>query len=43
MMNQEKYTGIIDIRGDYVLKKDNLLELLLHDKTLKYFVGYGCL
>jgi hypothetical protein len=32
-MNQEKFTAIIDIREDYLLKKDNLLEILLKDKT----------
>lgn len=31
-MNQ-KHTKSIDIREDYLLKKDNLLELLLQDKT----------
>jgi hypothetical protein len=32
-MHQEKHTETIDIREDYLLKKDNLLELLLQDKT----------
>jgi hypothetical protein len=32
-MNQEIYSKNIDIREDYLLKKDNLLELLLQDKT----------
>jgi type II restriction enzyme len=32
-MNKEIYTYNIDIREDYLLKKDNLLEILLHDKT----------
>jgi hypothetical protein len=33
MMNQKKYTKNIDIREDYLLKKDNFLEILLKDKT----------
>lgn len=33
MTNQKKYTKNIDIREDYLLKKDNLLEILLQDKT----------
>jgi hypothetical protein len=33
MINQEKNTKNIDIREDYLLKKDNLLEILLQDKT----------
>ena len=33
MINQKKYTKSIDIREDYLLKKDNLLEILLQDKT----------
>jgi hypothetical protein len=33
MMNKKKYTKNIDIREDYLLKKDNLLEFLLEDKT----------
>lgn len=33
MMNQEIYSKNIDIRADYLLKKDNLLEILLQDKT----------
>lgn len=33
MMKQEIETTSIDIREDYLLKKDNLLELLLQDKT----------
>jgi hypothetical protein len=33
MMNQETISRTIDIREDYLLKKDNLLELLLQDKT----------
>jgi len=32
-MNQEKVTTTIDIREDYLLKKDNLLQILLQDKT----------
>lgn len=32
-MNQEKLTALIDIREDYLLKKDHLLEILLQDKT----------
>lgn len=32
-MNQKKYTKNIDIREDYLLKKGNLLEILLQDKT----------
>jgi type II restriction enzyme len=32
-MNQENYIKNIDIREDYLLKKDNLLEILLQDKT----------
>jgi len=32
-MNQKKYTENIDIREDYLAKKDNLLEMLLQDKT----------
>lgn len=32
-MNQKKYAKNIDIREDYLLKKDNLLETLLQDKT----------
>lgn len=32
-MNQKKDTQTIDIREDYLLKKDNLLETLLQDKT----------
>lgn len=32
-MNQKKYTKNIDIREDYLLKKDNLLEILLRDNT----------
>jgi hypothetical protein len=32
-MNQRKYVKSIDIREDYLLKKDNLLEILLQDKT----------
>lgn len=32
-MKVEKDTQIIDIREDYLLKKDNLLEILLQDKT----------
>jgi type II restriction enzyme len=32
-MNQEKFIETIDIREDYLLKKDNLLEILLQDKT----------
>ena len=32
-MKTEKDTQAIDIREDYLLKKDNLLELLLQDKT----------
>lgn len=33
MMNQEIQSKNIDIREDYLLKKDNLLEILLQDKT----------
>lgn len=33
MINQKKNTKSIDIREDYLAKKDNLLELLLQDKT----------
>ncbi len=33
MINQETNTQSIDIREDYLLKKDNLLEILLQDKT----------
>lgn len=33
MMNEKKYANNIDIREDYLLKKDNLLEFLLEDKT----------
>jgi hypothetical protein len=33
MINQEKNTQSIDIRGDYLLKKDDLLKILLQDKT----------
>jgi hypothetical protein len=33
MKNQKKYAKNIDIREDYLAKKDNLLELLLQDKT----------
>ena len=32
-MKSEKNTKAIDIREDYLLKKDNLLEILLEDKT----------
>jgi hypothetical protein len=32
-MNQEKLTSLIDIREDYLSKKDHLLEILLQDKT----------
>jgi hypothetical protein len=32
-MNQENYIKNIDIREDYLLKKDDLLEILLQDKT----------
>lgn len=32
-MNQEIHSKNIDIREDYLLKKDNLLEILLQDKT----------
>lgn len=32
-MNQQIDTSNIDIREDYLLKKDNLLEILLQDKT----------
>lgn len=32
-MNQENYIKNIDIREDYLLKEDNLLEILLKDKT----------
>lgn len=33
MVDQEKYTVSIDIREDYLLKKDDLLNILLQDKT----------
>ena len=33
MVNQENYSENIDIREDYLLNKDNLLEILLQDKT----------
>jgi len=33
MIQSEKNTSSIDIREDYLLKKDNLLEILLQDKT----------
>ena len=33
MLDQEKYTVSIDIREDYLLKKDDLLNILLQDKT----------
>lgn len=33
MVNQENYTKNIDIREDYLFSKDNLLEILLEDKT----------
>ena len=33
-MNQEIFTQSIDIREDYLLKKGNLLEILLKDKTM---------
>ena len=33
MLNQKKYTNKVDIKEDYLLKKDNLLEILLEDKT----------
>jgi len=33
MINQEIHTQNIDIREDYLLKKDHLLEILLQDKT----------
>src|SRR5690554_2769826 len=33
MINQKTNTQSIDIREDYLLKKDNLLEILLQDKT----------
>lgn len=33
MINQKKYTKSIDIREDYLLEKDHLLEILLKDKT----------
>jgi type II restriction enzyme len=32
-MNETKHKSKIDIREDYLLKKDNLLEILLQDKT----------
>ena len=32
-MKLEKDTQTIDIREDYLLKKDNLLEILIQDKT----------
>jgi hypothetical protein len=33
MINKKKHTKNIDIREDYLLNKDNLLEILLQDKT----------
>ena len=33
MIQSEKHTSFIDIREDYLLKKDHLLEILLQDKT----------
>jgi hypothetical protein len=36
MINQETNTQSIDIREDYLLNKDNLLEILLQDKTTGY-------
>ena len=33
MLNQKEYTNKVDIKEDYLLKKDNLLEILLGDKT----------
>ena len=33
MLNQKEYTNKVDIKEDYLLKKDNLLEILLEDKT----------
>lgn len=33
MIKSEKHTSSIDIREDYLLKKDKLLEILLQDKT----------
>lgn len=33
MINQKTHTTLIDIREDYLAKKDNLLEILLQDKT----------
>lgn len=33
MIKSEKHTSSIDIREDYLLKKDNLLEMLLQDRT----------
>lgn len=33
MIKSEKHTSSIDIREDYLSKKDNLLEILLQDKT----------
>lgn len=33
MIKQEIITNSIDIREDYLLKKDHLLEILLQDKT----------
>ena len=32
-MKKEKNSQTIDIREDYLVKKDNLLEILLRDKT----------
>jgi hypothetical protein len=34
-MKKEKNSQTIDIREDYLVKKDNLLEILLQDKTAK--------
>ena len=33
MINTEQYSPNIDIREDYLLRKDELLEILLQDKT----------
>lgn len=33
MINQEISPEAIDIREDYLLKRDHLLEILLQDKT----------
>jgi hypothetical protein len=41
VINQEIKTHRIDIREDYLLKKDNLLEILLQDKTTGNNILWG--